>query len=705
MADVAMGLALLGRFVPGGYLLLAASVVPFATLAYRYRLRTVMVAASCAAIVGFLVGRQILSAEMIGLAALGWGIGMPLRRGWGTARTVGLAVGTTWLPIAVATDAFFFLFGSLRSLTLAQLSVTWGGTSHLLRKFGHYSWLHGLGLDKVASWGDRAVKWIVVHWWLVFPAAELAIIVGLAVLARVLAQNIIARLSKAIGPAPLPDTSPAGLIVADGAALAVAPLPVSLNDVEFLFPGAAEAALSGANLSVAPGQLVAVVGPNGSGKSTLARILGGSPPSAGRVLRPGRAGMGLVGGTAMIFQRPESQVLGARVIDDLAWGAAIGQTPDSADLLSRVGLEGFESRETATLSGGELQRLAIASALARNPGLLISDESTSMLDSSGRHAVMAVLRALADGEAGVVHVTHRPDEVNSADLVVEMECGHPTIRSPGPEAPVVFPMPTGHDLANWSAVGRAPLGRRAFSDRVQLVAPAGPALVLEGVGHVYSRGSPWAHRALQGIDLTIGPGEAVLVAGHNGSGKSTLAWILAGLLSPSEGRARLGSDDLAAERGKVGIAFQHARLQLLRPKVGSDVAMGAGGDRAAADEALRQVGLDPAIMSGRYVDHLSGGEQRRVALAGLLVQRPVALVLDEPLAGLDARSQDELLDILARLRSTEGMATVIVSHDLDEPARLADRLVVIGAGQVQDDTDVMDADHVRRLVTNFERPG
>ena len=159
-----------------------------------------------------------------------------------------------------------------------------------------------------------------------------------------------------------------------------------------------------------------MVGHNGSGKSTLARLLAGRTPTAGRLARPGAPALGRPGGTAMVFQRPETQVLGVRVADDLRWGLPPAHPVDVDALLAAVGLAGFALRETATLSGGELQRLAIAAALARGPALLISDESTTMLDPDGRRLVMEVLRGLPDQGTAVVPLSQcRRFEVENRD--------------------------------------------------------------------------------------------------------------------------------------------------------------------------------------------------------------------------------------------------------------------------------------------------
>ena len=197
---------------------------------------------------------------------------------------------------------------------------------------------------------------------------------------------------------------------------------------------------------------------------------------------------------------------------------------------------------------------------------------------------------------------------------------------------------------------------------------------------MYANGTPWARRALQGVDLDLRRGEGIVVTGDNGSGKSTLAWMLAGLLVPTEGEVLIEGRPVVAGAGAVGISFQHARLQLIRPTVLADVAYGADEERATA--ALRSVGLDPVTMGPRRVDELSGGEQRRVALAGLLVRDPVLLVLDEPYAGLDDEARAGLATILARLRDEREMATVVVSHDLDNAELLGGRFVTLEAGRV-----------------------
>jgi energy-coupling factor transport system ATP-binding protein len=213
---------------------------------------------------------------------------------------------------------------------------------------------------------------------------------------------------------------------------------------------------------------------------------------------------------------------------------------------------------------------------------------------------------------------------------------------------------------------------------------------VRGLGHVYAHGSPWAHRALEGVDLDFGTGEQIVIVGANGSGKSTLAWALAGVLEPTEGTVLLDGHPIDLARSETAISFQHARLQLFRATVSSDVRYGKDVGDEVVDDALTFVGLDPGTFRDRKVDELSGGEQRRVALAGALIRRPRVLVLDEPLAGLDAPGRRNLVAMLNRLREMGGMTVVSVTHDLAFAHLLATRAVVLHRGHVAADGPVTD---------------
>ena len=647
------------------------AIVPFAALAARQRARTALVAMFAASSVSFLVGGVGIVVETAIAGSLGLAVGTAYRRRWNPATAVLIATVTTGIPVAVISLVGEALSPGLRRLAFAQVEILWRDARAGL-KLG--------GAGSLASSGDETLRWVINHWWLTVPLFELvAIVLAAALCARYL-WPLLARLEHD-SPAPV-EASPwpsSDLVVRSGAVAgiaALAPVPVELDRVSYQYPGSNAWAVAQVSLSVRPRSFLAVVGPNGSGKSTLVRLVAGRlSPTLGTVRRPGDPGLGVPGGTSMIFQRPESQVLGVRARDDVVWGLPPTPRPDVGALLARVGLAGFEERETAGLSGGELQRLAIAACLAREPRLLISDEATAMIDGPGRAEVVALLESLAAAGITVIHVTHREAEAAKADSAILMLAGRlvpsPPTERQGAPTPRAGLRPGREEP---SAAGTRP-NEPEWSRR-----PRRSFLRVRELGYVYANGTPWARRALEGIDLDLRRGEGIVVTGDNGSGKSTLAWILAGLLVPTEGEVLIEGQPVVAGTGAVGISFQHARLQLIRPTVLSDVAYGADKDRATA--ALRSVGLDPLTMGPRRVDELSGGEQRRVALAGLLVRDPVLLVLDEPYAGLDDEARAGLAAILARLRDEREMATVVVSHDLDNAELLGDRLVTLEAGRV-----------------------
>ncbi len=653
LADLALVLEVVGWFVPFGGALQALAILPFAALSSRHRLRAGIVAVVSAASVAFLVGGVGIVLQTGLAGTVGLSIGTTFRRRWSGAASVAITMGAAGLPIAAVTDFIDWLSPNFRRLTFDQVRILWRDVKLLLGLLAHLVPTGGL-----VHLGQQVLDWVLGHWWFTIPIAELAVILVVALVCLRMWPIL-----RALGQTSLRPYV-GGLQERDEPEVAVAPVPVSLEAVRYAYEGSEVDAVAGIDLDLDPGELLGLVGLNGSGKSTLVRILAGRlAPSSGNVRRPGRPGYGEPGGTAIIFQRPESQVLGVRVRDDLHWGLPAGSRPPIAELLETVGLAGREDTETSTLSGGQLQRLAVAAALARSPRLLISDESTAMVDADGREEVVALLTRLRDEGLAVVHVTHRRAETAVADRVVELSGGK--VVASGPPA-ARRPEPVREEIA--SRVGRG------------LVSGRRPLVALEGVGYVYSVGTPWAKRALLGVDLEVGAGEGLVVTGANGSGKTTLAWVLGGLAVPTEGFALLGGQPIEQAPTRVGVAFQHARLQLLRPSVMADVS--AGSTKEAAEAALRSVALDPQEIGPRRVDDLSGGEQRRVALAGLLLRRPELLVLDEPYAGLDDEARYALALILLELRQRYQMATVVVSHDLDNAELLGERIIRLEAGSI-----------------------
>ncbi len=213
--------------------------------------------------------------------------------------------------------------------------------------------------------------------------------------------------------------------------------------------------------------------------------------------------------------------------------------------------------------------------------------------------------------------------------------------------------------------------------------------------HWYLRGTPLETVALQGISFHLDAREIVGIMGHTGSGKSTLVQHFNGLLRPHRGRVTvLGADlgdrhlDARPLRRRVGLVFQFAEQQLFDPTVGDDIAYGPrqiGCDRAEVRRrvqgAMEAVGLPFEEFKDRYTFGLSGGEMRRVALAGVLALEPEILVLDEPTAGLDPRARRDLLKVLRELHTSRGTALVFVSHNMEDVAELVERVDVLAAGR------------------------
>ena len=222
------------------------------------------------------------------------------------------------------------------------------------------------------------------------------------------------------------------------------------------------------------------------------------------------------------------------------------------------------------------------------------------------------------------------------------------------------------------------------------------SIVIEHLNYVYMSGGPYETKALSDVNLTIGDGEFIGLIGHTGSGKSTLVQHLNGLLMPSGGRILVDGMDLSdkatdrrAIRQRVGLVFQYPENQLFEETVEKDIAFGPknlGLDEAEitrrVKDAMRRVALDYDELRGRSVFELSGGQMRRVAIAGVLAMEPQVLVLDEPCAGLDPRGREEILGLIKKLHEEAGTTIVMVSHSMDDVASLAERVIVMNHGEV-----------------------
>ncbi|MBQ2992199.1 MAG: energy-coupling factor transporter ATPase [Clostridia bacterium] len=222
------------------------------------------------------------------------------------------------------------------------------------------------------------------------------------------------------------------------------------------------------------------------------------------------------------------------------------------------------------------------------------------------------------------------------------------------------------------------------------------SIVIEHLNYVYMAGGPYETKALSDINLTIEDGEFIGLIGHTGSGKSTLVQHLNGLIMPTSGRVLVDGMDLAdkatdrrAVRQRVGLVFQYPENQLFEETVEKDIAFGPKNlgldDNEIArrvKDAMRRVALDYDKLHDRSVFELSGGQMRRVAIAGVLAMEPQVLVLDEPCAGLDPRGREEILGLIKKLHEEAGTTIVMVSHSMDDVASLAERVIVMNHGEI-----------------------
>ena len=495
-------------------------------LAYRYRFRVLVAAAVAGAVIAFLVAGVGGFMTVLNCAYIGGLTGIVKRRGRGTPTVVAASV-VAGAVFGAAIIGALLVFSRLRHLIFESMTANVNGVAAVL---AHVPGMAAVGRRRQEHVRDDPGPLAVAD----------PVLLGVHHRDHH-ADRVVGAVARAGAPARYPRRPQTRVPAGDLTGAPAGPVPVTLRDVRFRYPYAEHDALAPVTMTVGVGEHVAVTGANGSGKTTLMLLLAGREPTSGTIERPGAVGMGKAGGTGVILQHPESQVLGSRVADDVVWGLPPGTDVDVDHLLDEVGLTGMGERDTGGLSGGELQRLAVAAALARNPRLLIADEVTSMVDQQGREALLGVLSGLTERRRmSLVQITHYNDEAESADRAVSLsESGDNAAMVETADAP-----------AATVAVGHQHSGV--------------PVLQLDGVGHEYASGTPWAKSALRDISFVVNEGDGVLIHGGNGSGKSTLAWIMAGLTTPTEGRCLVDGEPADEKVGSVAIAFQAARLQLMR---------------------------------------------------------------------------------------------------------------------------------------------
>ena len=485
-------------------------------------------------------------------------------------------------------------------------------------------------------------------------------------------------------------------------------------------------------LSIAVGEFIALIGQNGSGKSTFAKLLNALLiPDKGNVLINGlntresanhSSIRRLVG---MVFQRPQDQIVATTVSEDVAFGPSnLGLPPQKIRLqvteaLKATGLTGYEERPSYLLSAGETQRLALAGVLAMRPKCIVFDETTAMLDPLGREMVMRQAKALNKEGITIILITHLMEEAAQADRILVLQHGRlvmddspaevfsssSRIQSFGLDLPPVaqaagklrqfFPSLPNGLFSNEELINVLPKysgAADAFVIPRNEVSFGQGAISVTNLSHEYLRNSPLAHKSLHECDLNVDAGTTHGLIGATGSGKSTLLQHLNGLIKPQFGTVEVlnyslndAGVDIKGLRRSVGLVFQQPEDQIFEQYVGDEIAFAVrnfavpGKIADLVEKAMQAVGLDFMAFKDRLTSTLSGGEKRKVGLASVLAAQPQILLLDEPLAGLDPLSRNEVISHLNELHK-KGKTLVISTHQFEGAVELMEKISLMANG-------------------------
>ena len=443
-----------------------------------------------------------------------------------------------------------------------------------------------------------------------------------------------------------------------GADLAVA----KLTRLTYRYPGAEEAALRDVCLELEEG-LTVVTGPSGGGKSTLLRVFNGLVPHFYGGAISGNASVGtfdiiathtreLARNVGFVFQDPELQTVYNLVDREVAFGLEnlalppremVGRVEEALESAGALHLLG---RTVRTLSGGERQRVALASALAMRPQMVVLDEPTSQLDPQGAAAVLAALLSMVRQGTHAVVSEHRLQPIiHQTQGLLVLERG---------AVAAIDPKTWSAPLATSPIVRESAIGQDAWS--LQKVTAGFDGRVV-----------------FDGLDLAGRAGEVVALSGPNGGGKTTLLRLIAGALAPLSG-------SVTRRPGRIAYLPQNPAALLHRPTVRSEVrfTLERAGDPEPPDAILDELGLMSA--ADRYPRDLSCGERQRAALAAVLPGTPRLVLLDEPTRGMDEVARARTVRLVARLRD-RGAAVVLATHDGDLRSAVADRVVNVASGR------------------------
>lgn len=485
---------------------------------------------------------------------------------------------------------------------------------------------------------------------------------------------------------------------------------------------ATEEILKGVDLTIKKGEFIALLGRNGSGKTTFSKQLNAIlRPSEGTVTvdemgtRDAEKLYEIRQHVGMVFQNPDNQMVAANVEEEVAFGPEnLGMESDTIVARVKQALEQvrmWKRRKTAPnhLSGGQKQRIAIAGILAMHPDYIVLDEPTAMLDPKGRKEVMEALQRLnQEQEMTVILITHDMEEAALASRVILLADGQmrfdgrpekffgadALLAEMGMEAPLSYRVQQAMGSAANLQSGAGEKRDKCKIDALDTFEKDKDLLSLQHVSYIYSLGTAYEKVALDDVNLSLGKGEIVGLAGHTGSGKSTMIQLLNGLLKPTSGTVTFEGKDIHAKgysgnylRSKVGMVFQYPEHQMICDTVWEDVAFGPSKQgltgeacETRVEEALRFVDLPEKYYQASPLQ-LSGGQKRRVAIAGVLAMHPEYIILDEPAAGLDAAGKREIFDRIRRMSREQGIGVLLVSHSMEDLAEYADRIIVLDDGK------------------------
>lgn len=497
------------------------------------------------------------------------------------------------------------------------------------------------------------------------------------------------------------------------------------------------------------GEIIAILGRNGSGKSTFARHLngllaphGGSIVIGGKDLASTDNLMAVRRQVGMVFQNPDNQIVGNTLAEDIGFGLENLGMPCSDiwnkidEMLELTGLTAYKYSSTSRISGGQKQRLAIASSMAMTPECLVLDEATSMLDPQGaKDMLKLVLKLNKDKNITVIMVTHKISEALLADRVYILDDsrivaeGIPEdvlsdverLKTYGLEIPVRMKIETGIPVDICSEYKKKHL---QISQKVETTADhvndhdstlndlKKCIVELQKVSYSYVNGNE-SFKALSDIDLKIYEGQVLAVIGQTGSGKSTLLQMINKLIAPQSGKVYLYGTDVQGVRNikdirrRIGYVFQFPESQLFESTVLKDVMYGPinfGMSKEEAEMSARHA-LELVGVPERYTDYspfeLSGGLRKRVAIAGILAYGPDILILDEPACGLDGESKEQLWELIRTLNREKNVTIILVSHDMEDVYEMSERVLLMDHGKVVYDGGTEDFFDDRELLERY----